>query len=202
MNKPNYIFKIFLFLFAFSATGAFAQTENKSPTAEPCYEIVLQILTASNRAGDKNSNSPALAGVIKRLKTFYEFSNYRVTTTYLQRTSNSVEYKSLMDDFSAGAEKYAPNFSDWALRNLRTMPESQGRKTIQFDSFRFNARIPINLQVKGEDGKSASVVSYESIGITNSRFSLRESEPTIIGSLAIGKSDELMFLILTVKAAE
>jgi hypothetical protein len=56
--------------------------------------------------------------------------------------------------------------------------------------------------VKVEDGKSPSVISYESIGINNSRFSLQENEPTIVGSLATSKTDELMFLILTVKAVE
>jgi len=203
MNKPNFIFKVFLFLFAFSVTSAFAQTENKSPAAEPTYEIVLQLLTASNNVADKNAVAPALTAVVKRLKTLYAFSAYRLTTTYLQRTSNSVEYKSLMNDFSSNAEKTAPAFSDWSLRNLRTLPDSQGRKTIQFDNFRFGARIPIMVQTFGDgNGKSAPVLNYESIGINNSRFSLPENEPTVLGSLATSKADELMFLVLTVRAVE
>ena len=203
MTKPNFIFKIFLFIFALSATNAFAQTENKPPTAEPTYEIVLQLVTASNAASDKNAVSPALAAVVKRLKTLYAFSDYRLTTTYFQRTSSSIEYKSLMNDISSNADNSAPSFSDWSLRNLRVLPDSQGRKTIQFDSFRFGARVPILAQnFKEETGKAAPVIVYESIGITNSRFSLRENEPTIIGSLATAKAEELMFLVLTVKAVE
>ncbi len=201
MTKPNFIFKIFLFIFALSATNAFAQTENKPPTAEPTYEIVLQLLTASNAASDKNSVSPSLAAVVKRLKTLYAFSDYRLTTTYFQRTSSSIEYKSLMNDVSSNANNSAPSFSDWSLRNLRVLPDSLGRKTIQFDSFRFGARVPITVQ-NVADGKSTPIICYEPIGITNSRFSLRENEPTVIGSLATTKADELMFLVLTVKAAE
>lgn len=204
MNKPKFIFKVALILFAMGATNAFAQTDSKLTTAEPCYEVVLQLLTASNAASDKNAVSPALASVVKRLKTLYAFSDYRLTTTFLQRTANNVEYKSLISDFNTNADKNAPVFSDWSLRNLRAIqPDSQGRKTIQLDNFRFGARIPINVQTaKDEDGKSASVLNYESIGINNSRFSLRENEPTIIGSLATSKTDELMFLILTIKAVE
>ncbi len=203
MNKPKFIFKVVLFLFALSSTNATAQTENKPPTAEQCYEVVLQLLTASNGASDKNAVSPALAGVVKRLKTLYAFSDYRLTTTFLQRTANNIEYKSLISDFNTDADKNAPVFSDWSLRNLRALPDSQGRETIQLDNFRFGAQIPVTVQtVKVEDGKSPSVISYESIGISNSRFSLRENEPTIVGSLATSKTDELMFLILTVKAVE
>jgi len=201
MNKPKFIFKVFLFLVALSATNIYAQTENKSPTAEPTYEIVLQLLTASNAVSDKNSVSSALAPVVKRLKTLYAFSDFRLTTTYLQRTSSSVEYKSLMSDFGSNAENSAPAFSDWSLRNLRVLPDAQGRKTIQFESFRFGARIPVTVQHVA-DGKTTSVVNYESIGISSSRFTLTENEPTVIGSLATAKADELMFLILTVKAVE
>ena len=201
MNKPNFIFKIFLFLVALSATNAVAQTENKPPTAEPTYEIVLQLLTASNAASDKSSAPAALAAVVKRLKTLYAFSDYRLTTTYLQRTSSSIEYKSLMNDFGSNADNSAPTFSDWSLRNLRVLADSQGRKTIQFDSFRFGARVPIMVQSVA-DGKSSPVLNYEPIGISSSRFSLRENEPTIIGSLATAKADELTFLVLTVKSVE
>ncbi len=202
MTKPNFILKVFLFLVALSAaSAAVAQTENKLPTAEPTYEIVLQLLTASNAAGDKNSAPIALASVVKRLKTLYAFSDYRLTTTYLQRTSSSIEYKSLMNDFGSNAESSAPTFSDWSLKNLRVLADLQGRKMIQFESFRFGVRIPMTVQ-NVTDGKSAPVINYELIGISSSRFGLRENEPTVIGSLATAKADELMFLILTVKAVE
>ena len=203
MNKPKFVFKSVLFLVALSATNAFAQTENKSPAAEPCYEIILQVLTASNAASDKNGAAPALAGVVRKLKTLYAFSDYRLTETYLQRTSNSIEYKGLMNDSDSIADKSAPLFSEWSLRNLRAFGLNSGsRQSIQFDSFRFGARVPITISSKSEDGKSPSVISYDSIGITSSRFTVKENEPTVIGSLATAKADELMFLVLTVKAVE
>jgi hypothetical protein len=178
MNKPNFIFKTFLFLCALCAANVFAQTDNKPPQADPCYEVV------------------------KKLKTNYSFTDYRLSTTFLQRTSSSVEYKSLLSDFTGLKDNNAPVFSDWALRNLRSLPSAAGRNAIQFESFRFGARVPILSTSRDESGKTAPVINYEAIGITTTRFSLNENEPTIVGSLATSKPDELMFLVLTVKAAE
>jgi len=203
MNKPKFIFKFFLFLLVLSVTNTFAQTETKQPQADPCYEVVLQILIASNNTAEKNAVPPTLSTVVKKLKTLYAFSDYRLTTTFLQRTSNSIEYKSLLNDFSQNQEKTAPVFSEWSLRSLRNLPNSAGRNSLQFEVFKFGTRIPVTTErVKDEGGKTVPVVNYESVGITTTRFSLNENEPTIIASLATSNPDELMFLVLTVKPVE
>src|SRR4051812_47290097 len=108
MNKPKFIFKFFLFLLAFSAANTFAQTDTKQPQAEPCYEVILQVLIASNSAAEKNALPPTLSNVVKRLKALYAFSDYRLTTTFLQRTSHSIEYRSLLNDFSQNQDKSTP----------------------------------------------------------------------------------------------
>jgi len=202
MNKPNFIFKVFLFLLTLSVTNSFAQTDNKQPQADPCYEVVLQILVASNNASDKSSLPATLANVVKKLKTNYNFTDYRLAATFLQRTSNSIEYKSLLNDFNQNTDRSFPVFSEWALRSLRKLPDSNGRNTIQFETFKFGARVPIVSVVRDESGKTSPGVNYEGIGITTGRLSLNENEPTIVGSLATSKPDELMFLVLTVKPAE
>ena len=203
MNKPKFIFKLFLFLTVLSVSNSFAQTNSKPIQAEPCYEVILQLLTASNNVAEKNSVPTALSNVVKKLKTNYNFTEYRLTTTFLQRTSDSIEYKSLLNDFIQNQDKNMPVFLDWTMRNLQTMPNDQGRSVIQFETFRFGARIPvITGNVKDESGKLSPITNYEQIGITTTRSSLYENEPTVIGSLATAKPDELMFLILTVKPVE
>jgi hypothetical protein len=200
MKKSIYIFKMFLLMIAVSAANVLAQNESRQPQAAPSYEVILQLLVASNNAAGKANLPPSLANVVKKLKTNYSFADYRLATTFLQRTSDSVEYKSLLNDFYQSVDKSYPVFSDWSLRNLRNLPAPNGRNVIQFESFRFGARVPLGS--RDESGKSASGVNYESIGISTTRFNLSENEPTVIGSLATSKPDELMFLVLTVKAAE
>jgi len=202
MNKPNFIFKTFLFLVLLSATNVFAQSDNQKPQADACYEVVLQILIASNNPSEKSTLPPSLSNAVKKLKTNYSFSDYRLATTFLQRTSNSIEYKSLLNDFTGLKDNSAPVFSDWSLRNLRSLPTANGRPAIQFESFRFGARIPIVTGVRDESGKTAPGIIYEAIGISTTRFSINENEPTVIGSLATSKPEDLMFLVLTVKPAE
>jgi hypothetical protein len=203
MTKPNFIFKVFFLLVVCSVPGVFAQTETKPTPADPCYEVVLQIVVASNNPAAKTSLPPSLANVVKKLKTVYAFSDYRLAATFLQRTAGSVEYKSVLNAINENQENGAPVFSEWALRNLRALPDSQGRAAIQFEVFRFAARIPVTIQNSpAETGKTSPVVNYESIGLTNTKIMLRENEPTVLGSLASSKPDETLFLVLTVKSAD
>jgi len=202
MNKPNRILKFFLFFLVLSATGVFAQTETKQPQAEPNYEVVLQLLIASNNTGEKTAVPPTLANAVKKLKNVYAFSDYRLTTTLLQRTSGYIEYKSLLTEFNQIADKNYPAFSEWTLKGIQHLPNSQGKNSLQFDSFRFGLRIPILRSFAGESGKTASSIVYDTTGITTSRLNLSENEPTVIGSLTTSKPDELMFLVLTVRTVE
>lgn len=201
MTKPNFIFKTFLLLLVLSAANVFAQTDAKQPQAEPCYEVILQLVVASNAASEKAALPPSLANTVKKLKTLYNFSDYRLTTTFLQRTSNLIEYKSLQTEFNQVTDKSYPAFSEWSLRGLKNIPGA-GRNILQFESFRFGMRIPIVRSGVDESGKAQSSVIYDSTGITTARFNVNENEPTIIGSLATSKPEELMFLVLTVKPAE
>ena len=203
MKNPRLIiYALLTVLLAASAQLTFAQTETKPAQPDPCYDVVLQIVVASNAAGEKASLPATLAPVVKKLKTFYSFADYRLTTTFLQRTSNTIKYKSMINDSNLNQATNAPVFSEWLLMNLRSFGSEPGRRTIQFDSFRFGARVPVLMQPGGEVGKAMPIVNYEPIGIDGTRFSVRENEPTVIGSLATAKADELMFLVLTVKASE
>jgi hypothetical protein len=203
MNKPNFLFKVFLFLLTLSAAAAstniFAQTSIKQSPAEPCYEVILQVLTASNNPGEKNAVPAPLSNTVKKLKALYAFSDYRLTTTFLQRTSSGVEYKSAVNNQNENAAV----FSEWALRNLRKVQNDGGKNLLQIENFRFGGRISVTTGAsKDPSGKSSPIMNYESIGINTEKFTLSENEPTVIGSLATSRPDELMFLVLTVKSAE
>jgi hypothetical protein len=202
MNKPNFIFKIFLFLFALSAANVFAQSDNRQTQADPSYEVILQLLVASNNPSEKSSLPPMLSNTVKKLKNLYTFSDYRLTTTLLQRTSSYLEYKSLLTEFNQIADKNYPAFSEWNLKGIRNLPNSQGKNILQFESFRFGMRIPIIRNVADENGKTSASVIYDATGITTTRLNLNENEPTVVGSLTTSKPDELMFLVLTVRSVE
>lgn len=196
MNKLKTAFSAaaLLVVCLFSLTTSFAQIETQ-PKAPTTYEVVLQTITASNSPADKNSIPSSLVNVVRKLKNLYSFSDYRLSSTYLQRTAGSIELKSIAN--SIMQDNSTPIFSEWTLAGLRSFPDAQGKNTIQFQSFRFGQRVPVRYS-----GDGSAVVNYEQIGITLQGFGVPENIPTVVGSLSTSKTDELMFLILTVKSAE
>ena len=195
MNKPKFIFSTaaFLFVCLLSLTNSLAQASNE-PQAKTSYEVVLQVITASNNPIDKPSVPQSLSGVVKKLKNSYSFSNFRLDSTYLQRTSGSIEFKSVSNTMNQNQENFTPIFSDWSLVGIKSFPGGQGKNSIQFQSFRFGQRVPVKT--------SNGVVNYEQIGIVLQSFGVSENVPTVVGSLSTAKPDELMFLVLTVKPVE
>jgi hypothetical protein len=198
MNKPKFIFLIaaFFLIGLLSPVASLAQSTDNRQQAEQSYEVVLQILIASNTG--RNQTPQSLSNVLKRLKTNYSFSDYRLAQTYVERTSFAVEHKGMLSELSQTQSSATPAFSEWKLYGLKSVPDAKGQNTIQFQNFVFGARIPIVVSnSKGESG-----VNYESIGLNVTKFSLSENVPTVVGSLSTSKLDELMFLVLTVKPAE
>ena len=207
MTKSKIAFSIaaFLSVCLLSLANGFAQTSPTGKQIEPSYEVVLQTLVASNSANNKSDIPQTLVGAVKKLKANYSYSNYRLTSTYLQRVANTgaIQLKSVSNETISSQERNFSIFSEWTLNNLQTLPDAKGQNSIQFQDFRFGQRIPIiTSSVRDESGKTNSVVNYEQVGLTIQRCSLAENVPTVIGSLSTLNPDELMFLVLTVKSAE
>jgi len=208
MDKPKVIFSktIFAFLFICSlAFGLIAQTPVKQQQAESNYEVVLQILAASNDASEKSADAApqTLSGVVKRLRTMYSFSNYRLNSTYVQRIANNgnLEFKGVLD--GANQDVFAPVFSNFSIGHLTTLPDEKGQSPISITDFRFGQRVPIKTaNFAAESGKSNSVINYEQIGLSMRKIGLTVNSPTVIGNLSASKPDEMMFLILTVKTTD
>ena len=206
MNKPKITFAAVFSLIVclFSLTNIFAQTDMKQIQAEPNYDVILHVLTGSNNANDKSSVPQPLSNVVKKLKTIYSYSNYGLDSTYIQRIANkgSLEFKGVSNETDQSRENYTPIFSEWIFGSLQNLPNG-GRNFFQFENFRFGQRVPIKSgALKDADGKTNNVFNYEQIGLTLKKFGVPENVPTVIGSLSASKPDELMFLILTVKAAD
>ncbi len=74
MNKPKFIFSTakILFVSLCFLSVSYAQTEiSQTPKSEPSYDVILQILVASNSAGEKSFLPASLANVVKKFKTNY-----------------------------------------------------------------------------------------------------------------------------------
>lgn len=203
MTNPKIIFFAAFFLVCLlGSADSFGQTPDK-PQAEPSYEVVLQILVASNNTADKSAAVPALSNIVKKLRTDYSFSNYRIASTYLQRIANTgnVEFKGVSGE-PPDQNVYTPVFSEWTISQLLTMPDAVGRDSVSIRGFRFGQRVPIRILTAGDGEKGNPVINYEQIGLNLSRLNLPVNTPTVIGNLSGSNQEELKFLILTVRRQE
>ncbi len=193
MTKLKFAFSIAAFVLLLSLTDSFAQNPLKTQ-AEPSFDVILQTVVASNNPIDKSDIPQTLSGVIKKLRADFPFSNYRLTSTYVQRVANlgNVEFKGVSNETNQNQDKNPATFSDWSLVGLENLLDEKGQATIQIQKFRFGQRVPIIV---------SSTVAYESVGFTT-KFSLTKNVPTVVGSVTTAMPDELMFVILTVKSAE
>lgn len=197
MKKPKFF--IFALLFLFGLTNAFAQAEQEKNQIEPSYEVVLHVVVASDNPVEKGKLPPSLSGVIGRLKNDYAFSNYNLAATFLERMSASgvIGHTGILNQLKQVSDEKI-YFSDWGLSGLKAGRDDKGKSLVQFQTFNFGAKVPVVTAVNGK-GDGGEIVNYENIGVRITKFNLPENTPTIIGSLSTPKTDEFIFLVLTVR---
>lgn len=196
MNKPKFF--IFALLLLLAAVAAAAQTDEKKQI-DASYEIVLHVVVASNSGNEKSDIPSALSGVIGRLKKDYTYKNYNLAATFLERISVNgvVGHTGVLNQLDQ-ARLNRVYYSDWELSGLRSGKDEKGVDSIQFQGFNFGAKVPVVVAVNAK-GDGEQVINYQNIGLRINRFNLPENVPTIVGSLATPKTEEFIFLVLTVR---
>jgi hypothetical protein len=195
MKKPKFF--IFALIFLFGLNAVFAQTEENNKI-EQSYEVILHVVVASNNAGEKGKLPPSLTGVINNLKNDYLYTNYNLAATFLERISSNgvIGHTGVLNQLDQ-AQQNNIYYSDWGLSGLKAGRDEKGNNSIQFQTFNFGAKVPVLTAINAKGDGNQFV--YSDIGIRITRFNLPENKPTIIGSLATPKTNEFIFLILTVR---
>jgi hypothetical protein len=95
-----------------------------------------------------------------------------------------------------------PSFSQFKVRQVRLVRNSEGQQVVQMQGFNFGARIPI--QTSGAiaaTGAVAPAFNYENTGLATD-ISMRESEPVIVGTLNVGPSGDAIILVVSAKRTQ
>lgn len=202
MYKSKFFYFAILLILGLANFSSVSGQQNSEKTAEPNFEIVLQTLISSNQAKAGKTIPASLSATINKLNSNYEFAAYQLMSTHLQRVGNNgnVSHKSLFDELNTETEDRV--FSNWALRNLTSVSDSSRQSLVSFRSFNFEARLPIKTGTIERQGETENVISYERIGLMIEGFSVPENKPTLIGTLGMPKSDQVIFFVLTVKPVD
>lgn len=172
---------------------------------EPNYEAVLHVVLGSGDASQSSVLPQSLSGISKQLNANFAFSNYKLINTYFGRLANSgnLDNKSVSNIFGQEQDTDSPSFLDWRITGLRSVRTEDGRGVFQMGYFRFGARVPLKTaSFEDKNGKSQSVINYESVGLSLDKLSVPENTPTLIGTLSVPKTTGTAFLVLTVKSIE
>jgi hypothetical protein len=185
------------------------QAQNIDPD-EPNLETQLYLIVGTNQDVDEPRLPAALELVVKQLRNTLPFKNYRLAATLINRVKNEGRLElswiggplaSVSGAASGGVSTVTPSFSQFKVRQVKLMRNSENQPVVQMLGFNFGARIPI--QVSGAiaaNGAVAPNFNYENTGVATD-ISMRESEPVIVGTLNVGPSGDAIILVVSAKRA-
>lgn len=162
-------------------------------------EVSLHLLVASNNA--QQGKLPAsLDSVAKQIRSSLNVSNISLATILLHRVESlgGLQVKGIGTASLASPTsnpQTLPTFYDYSISQVSLGDEMDTQDKVRLNRFSFVMRFPIYLSSAAEKVQNAS---YESIAISTSA-TLKENEPTIIGTTNLGRPDETLVVVLTVK---
>jgi len=185
-------------------TSSTAQVDIKD--AETNLDTQLYLIVGTNQDVVESKLPASLDPVVKQLHATLPFKNYRLAATLLNRVKNEarVELSWISGPLAATTANASltPSFSQFKVRQVKLVRNSEGQQMVQMQGFNFGARIPI--QTSGAiaaNGAVAPVINYESTGLATD-ISMRESEPVIVGTLNVGTSGDAIILVVSARRTQ
>ena len=182
-----------------SSTSATAKDTAEKRTG---LEITLHLLVASNGQGLQGTKpSSALESIVKQLRESLNVSSVNVAATLFHRVeSGSSLYVKGVGTASLASPtsnpQTTPTFYEYNIDRVLFEDAVDSSTKIRFNRFGLSMRFPIYLPKGGDN--TQPIVNYESIQISTGA-SLKENEPTIIGTTNVGRPDETLVVVMTVK---
>lgn len=176
----------------------------QDPVDETNLETQLYLIVGTNQDVDDAKMPAALDPVVKQLRSALPFKNYRLAATLINRVKNQGRLDlswigGPLASPTGAASNVTPSFSQFKVREVRLIRNTENQPVVQMLGFNFGARIPI--QTPGAiaaNGAVAPAVAYENTGVSTD-ISMRESDPVIVGTLNIGPSGDAIILVVSAK---
>ena len=173
------------------------------------HELQLHLLSATNSAGARDRVPESLAGVVRQLRASLPHAGYSVAATTFNRVRDggTVEFRGV------GGSPLSPNtsgnplmpaFYTYALSTVNLSEGSGGAPFIRLRAIRFGLRVPVQtsaVRAEGSSGPSFPVIQWEDTGLTTTDISVREGEPTVVGTITTARPEEVFVLVITARRA-
>lgn len=178
--------------------------------SETNLETQLYLIVGTNQDVDEPRLPSTLDPIIKQLRATLPFKNYRLAATLINRVKNEgrLELSWIGGPMAAAASAPAtltPTFSQFKVRQVKIVRDSEGRQVVQMLGFNFGTRVPIQSGAVAASGSGPGggfpVINYENTGVATD-ISMRESEPVIVGTLNVGPSGDAIILVVSAKRTQ
>lgn len=167
------------------------------------YDVQIYLMVASNDAASQRVDLPQpLEGVVRGLRTTLPFNNYRLAATFLNRVTNgsNLQFNGVAGSlFTASPVPSSPTFYEFVLEGINAGPSAAGQPLVQINRFKFTMRLPlVTSSIQSPNGTTVPVINYEPTGI-NTRVSISEATPTLVGTMTTGRTDESYIVVVNIR---
>ncbi len=181
-----------------------APTQAESKNDETNLETQLYLVVGTNQEIDDSKLPSSLDPVVKQMRATLPFKNYRLAATLINRVKNEGRLDlswigGPLASAIGAASNVTPSFSQFKVRQVKLVQNSEGHPVVQMLGFHYGARIPIQTSPQvAANGTIAPAFNYESTGLATD-ISMREAEPVIVGTLNVGPSGDAIILVVSAK---
>ncbi len=191
-----------LFIISIGFVNLSAQDELKTDASQKSneiYKIYTYTVMASNNSTVNKKMPDEVSRALDDIKKDFAYKDYQLLSTQFQliKESGDVLYRSVLNNLDEVSDKNYPVFGDWSYQGL-TENMINGRKQLGFKTFRFNMRFPVKTPTKDD----ASVVTYDSIGITTRNIDFPVGKSIVIASFPIEISDKTLFFVIRTESVK
>ncbi|HEV7889109.1 MAG TPA: hypothetical protein VGP08_00650 [Pyrinomonadaceae bacterium] len=182
--------------------GASSGRQQAAARVETNFEVQTHVLITAEGAESASKVPRALDGVVRQLKSMLPPADYALAATFVNRVKDDGGFEVR----SAGASPFGkapldpltPNIFQLSLA-VKSLEDASGERYVRVQPFKLGLKIPIQTaSVGGDKGQSYPVIQYEDTGI-NTQMSVREGEPTLVGTLNTSRPGQLFVIVITVK---
>jgi hypothetical protein len=195
-----------------ASAGAAAQDSDEPRPGAPAraevnHEVYVHLLATAEGSEGGARVPQSLEGVVRQLKAALPPSDYRLAATFINRVRDGGAFD--VRTMSGGAPVPAqtpgplpPTTLQISVGGVKLIDPASAQSSIGVQQFRLNMRVPVQTATVKRDGSDGGypVVQYEDLGV-NTQLSVRDGEPTIVGTLNSGRPGQLFVIILTVRRA-
>jgi hypothetical protein len=198
---------VFISAVTIVGTSAYAQDGVASGAAQAAksdnlnLDFQVQLLVASNTGSDTVALPTGLGNVGRDIRNNLHVSQVRLGATMEHRVevNGKLEVAGVATSFLASPTsnpQYTPTFYNFSVPSIKLAGTGTTDEMLQLSPFRFSLNVPVQTGAPKADGQPS--VNYQNVGVTT-YATIRIGEPTIIGTLNIGRPDETLVLVVTAR---